>query len=117
MGKRRVKYSPEEVTLLILNKPLYYAVAKALFTADRPLHASEISRIIKKSTGEDVSPGYVYVILQKLEKWGVAEPVKDPLNGRLTFKPSNKKVARLLREEIMKREAREIEELIKVSEE
>jgi len=108
---RRVKYSPEEVVMTILNKPLFYIIAEIVYTSDRPLHASEIARIIKERTGEEINPGYVYNILSKLEKWHVVEPVKDPVNGKLAFRPSNKKVSELLRQEIEKRKAKDVEDI------
>jgi len=108
---RRVKYSPEEVVLTILSKPIYYTVAEIVFTSDRPLHASEIARIIKERTGEEINPGYVYNILKKFEKWHVVEPIKDPINGKLMFRPSKKKVAQMLAEEIERRKAREVEDI------
>jgi len=108
---RRVKYSPEEVVLTILAKPMFYAVAEILFTSDRPLHSSEIARILEKRTGERINPGYIYNILKKFEKWHIVEPVKDPINGKLMFRPSSKKVADLLKQEIAKRKAREVEDI------
>jgi len=111
---RRVKYSPEEVVLTILSKPLYYSVAEILFTSDRPLHAGEITRIVRGRTGEEINPGYVYNILKKFEKWHVVEPVKDPVNGRLAFRPSSKKVAQTLAEEIKKRKAKDVEDTLRM---
>jgi len=108
---RRVKYSPEEVVMTILSKPMFYTVCEIVFTSDRPLHASEIARILERKTGEKVNPGYIYNILSKLEKWHVVEPIKDPVNGKLMFKPSGKKVSELLRQEIEKRKAREVEDV------
>jgi len=111
---RRVKYSPEEVVLSILHKLMFYAVAEIVFSADRSLHASEIARVLKEKLGEKVNPGYVYNILKKLEKWHVVEPVKDPVNGKLAFRPSSKKVAELLRQEIEKRKARDVEDTLRI---
>jgi len=113
---RRVKYSPEEVVLTILAKPLYYAVCEILFTSDRPLHASEIARIIERRSGGKVNPGYIYNILSKLEKWHVVEPVRDPVNGKLAFRPSSKRVAQMLKQEIEKRKAREVEDILRIDE-
>jgi len=112
--ERRVKYSPEEVVLAILSKPLFYTVAEILFTSDRPLHSSEIARILERKTGEKVNPGYIYNVLSKLEKWHVVEPVRDPVNGKLAFRPSGKKVAELLRQEIEKRRAKEVEDVLRI---
>jgi len=113
---RRVKYSPEEVVLNILSRPLFYTIAEVLFSADRPLHASEIARIIKERTGEEINPGYVYNILKKFEKWHIVEPVRDPVNGKLMFRPSSKKVAQMLAEEIEKRKAKEVEDILRIEE-
>ena len=109
---RRVKYSPEEVVLTILHKPLFFAISVLLFTSGSPLHATEISRILERKLKTKVNPGYIYNILKKFEKWGVAEPVRDPVNGRLAFKPSDKKVAKLLGQEIEKRVRKEVEDVL-----
>jgi len=113
---RRVRYSPEEVVLSILHKPMFYIVAEVLFSADRPLHASEIARLIEKKSGERINPGYIYNILKKFEKWHVVEAVKDPVNGKVAFRPSSKKVAQMLRQEIEKRKARELEDILQINE-
>jgi len=108
---RRVKYSPEEVVLAVLSKPMFYTIAEILFTSDRPLHSSEIARILERKTGERINPGYIYNILKKFEKWHIVEPVKDPVNGKLMFRPSSKKVSELLRQEIEKRKAKDVEDI------
>ena len=113
---RRIRYSPEEVVLNILSRDMYFKIASMVFTSSRPLHASEISYMLKKS-GLAVSREYVYALLRRMEKWGVVEAVKDPVNGKSMFRPSNRKVSRMLREEIMKREVGEIEDLVRVGEE
>lgn len=109
---RRVRYSPEEVVLNILSRDMYFRIASIVFSSDRPLHATEIVRVLEKRYGIRVSHAHVYTLLRRMEKWGVVEGVKDPLNGKIMFKPSTKKVARMLQEGLGKRKAEELSQMI-----
>ncbi|MEM1712678.1 MAG: hypothetical protein QXX39_03405 [Acidilobaceae archaeon] len=99
---RRVKYDPAQVVRTVIEHPLLFRICEVVFGSDRPLHSSEVGRL----TG--LSQGYAYTLLSRLEKWGVVEVVKDPANGKTMFRPSSKRVARLLSEEIRRRKAGEL---------
>lgn len=99
---RRCKYDPAQVVDRILTTPLLFRVCEVVFSSERPLHSSEVGRL----TG--LSQGYAYNLLKRLERWGVLEVLRDPMNGKTMFRPSSKKVAKLLSEEIRKREAEEV---------
>lgn len=102
----RHKYSAEEVVFRVLNNALLYRVCEVVFGSDELLHATYVAKKL------NINPGYAYILLKKLEKWGVLKGMKDPVNGKLAFKPSTSKVSQLLAEEIRKRKAKEIEEYI-----
>ncbi|MEM1804214.1 MAG: winged helix-turn-helix domain-containing protein [Desulfurococcaceae archaeon] len=103
---RRCKYDPGLVVKRVLDHPLLYRVCEVVFTSPYPLHSSEVGRRL------GVTQGYAYTMLSKLEKWGVVEPVRDPVNGKTMFKPSSKRTARILAEEMRKRR---IEELLVIA--
>jgi len=99
---RRCKYDPAQVVRIVLEHPLLFKVCEVVFGSDRPLHSSEIGRALR------ISQGYAYTLLKKLERWGMVEVLRDPINGKTMFRPSTKRVARLLSEEIRKRKAEEV---------
>ncbi|MEM4854720.1 MAG: hypothetical protein QXE75_04805 [Sulfolobales archaeon] len=111
MRSRRCRYDPAQVVRLVLEHPLLFRVAEAVFTSGRPLHSSEVGRLL------DIGQGYAYNILKKLERWGVVEVLRDPANGKTMFRPSSKRVARLLSEEIRRRKAGELVVVISGEEE
>lgn len=91
----------------VLHHPLLYRVSEILFTSNKPLHSSEVGKMI------GIRQDYAYMLLKKLEKWGIAEPLKDPTNGKTMFRPSTKRIAKLLAEEIRKRK---IDDLVIIDE-
>ena len=99
---RRCKYDPAQVVRIVLEHPLLFKICEVIFSSERPLHSSEVGRL----TG--LSQGYAYNLLKKLEKWGIVEPLRDPSNGKTMFRPSSKKIARLLSEEMRKRRVEEV---------
>jgi len=99
----RHKYAAEEVLMRILTDEKLFKVCEIVFSADRLIHASDVAR----ETG--ISVGYSYILLKKLEKWGVVKGVRDPLNGRLAFKPGATKASMLVSDEIRRRKVKEIE--------
>jgi len=103
---RRVKYEPVLVAQRILNNPLYLSITRILLESNMPLQAGEIRKELVKQ-GIDISVGYVTNILRKLEKWYVARPYKNPVNGRLlwTIRESSKAVE-IIVEELKKRETK-----------
>mgnify|MGYP001772529786 CR=1 FL=1 len=108
---RRIRYSPEEVVINIVSRDMYFRIASIVFSSDRPLHAGEISYMLRKD-GVLVSREYAYALLRRMEKWGVVEAVKDPINGKSMFRPSGRKVAKLLKQEIEKRRMKEMEAML-----
>jgi len=100
----RHKYAAEEIILRILSDERLFKTCEMVFSADRLIHASDISRKL------GISVGHAYLLLKKLEKWGVLKGVRDPANGRLAFRPGSSKVAELVAEELRKRKVKEIEE-------
>lgn len=107
-GKKgpRHQYSPESVAYIVLHDRKLYRICEIVFSSDDLIHASYVARKL------GINPGYAYILLKKLEKWGVVKGVKDPVNGKLAFKPSNSEVAQLIAEEIRKRKAEETEQAI-----
>lgn len=99
---RRCKYDPTQVVRLVLEHPLLFRVCEVVFSSERPLHSSEVGRL----TG--LSQGYAYTLLKKLERWGVVEPLRDPVNGKTMFKPSGKRVALQLARELKMRTSIEV---------
>ena len=59
----------------------------------------------------NISVGYAYNLLRKLEKWRIVKGLKDPINGKLAFRLANTRVAQIIAEEIRKRKANEMEKL------
>jgi len=100
----RHKYSPEDVTLRILSDERLFKICEIVFSTDRLVHASDISRKLA------ISVGHAYLLLKKLEKWGVLKGVRDPANGRLGFRPASTKTSELVAEELRKRKVKEIED-------
>ncbi|MEM2410386.1 MAG: hypothetical protein QXF87_07700 [Thermofilaceae archaeon] len=56
------KYDPAAIVEAVLSSPVLCAVVEAVFTSGRPLHSSEVGRLV------GVSRGYAYNLLAKLEK-------------------------------------------------
>ncbi|MEM4003898.1 MAG: hypothetical protein QW836_09955 [Ignisphaera sp.] len=102
MKSRRCRYDPGQVIKLVLENPLLYRVCEVVFTSGRPLHSSEVGRLL------GIGQGYAYNLLKRLERWGVLEVLRDPMNGKTMFRPSSKKVSKLLSEEIRKRKSEEV---------
>ena len=100
----RHRYSPEEVVLRILSDERLFKACEMVFSTDRLIHASDVAKML------GISVGHAYLLLKKLEKWGVLKGFRDPSNGRLAFRPGSSKVAELVAEEIRKRKVKEIEE-------
>ena len=103
---RRVKYEPIMVAQRVLSNQLYLAIVKVLLESNTPMQAGEIRKELLKQ-GINISVGYVSNILRKLEKWGLARPYKNPVNGRLlwTIRESSKAVE-IIVEELKKRETK-----------
>ncbi|MEM4592525.1 MAG: hypothetical protein QW196_03920 [Sulfolobales archaeon] len=106
MKSRRCKYDYAQVIRTVLEHPLLFRVCEVVFSSDRPLHSSEVGRVV------GIGQGYAYNLLKKLERWGVVEVLRDPMNGKTMFRPSSKKIAKLLSEEIRKRKSEEFMVLI-----
>lgn len=102
----RHQYNPEDVVYIILSDKRLFRICEVVFSSNEILHASQVAKKIK------MNPGYVYKLMKRLEKWNVLRGVRDPINGKLAFKPASSKAAQLLAEEIRKRKAKEIEEYI-----
>ncbi|MEM1696461.1 MAG: hypothetical protein QXQ31_07420 [Zestosphaera sp.] len=102
MRSRRCKYDPAQVVRLVLEHSLLYRVCEVVFSSERPLHSSEVGRVV------GIGQGYAYNLLKRLERWGVVEVLRDPANGKTMFRPSTKVVARLLAEELRKRRSGEL---------
>lgn len=102
----RHKYSPEDVVLVVFSDNRLFRICEIVYSSDHIVHATEVSKKLSMNVG------YAYKLLRKLEKWGVLKGVKDPLNGKLAFKPSSSKVAQLVAEELRKRKAREVERIL-----
>ena len=102
---RRVKYEPIMVARRVLNNPLYLAVTRVLLESNIPLQSGEIRRELLKQ-GIDISVGYVSNILRKLEKWSVARPYKNPINGRLLWVIKESKATEIIAEELRRRETK-----------
>jgi len=101
---RRVKYEPVLVAQRVLNNPLYLAITRILLENNTPLQAGEIRRELIKQ-GIDISVGYISNILRKLEKWYIARPYKNPMNGRLLWAiRESSKAVEIITEEIRKQE-------------
>jgi len=96
---RRCKYDPVQVVDKILTTPLLFRVCEVVFTSPKPLHSTEVGKRL------NISQGYAYNMLAKLEKWGIVEPLRDPMNGKTMFRPSSRSIARRLAEEIRKRKS------------
>ena len=100
---RRVKYEPQLVAQMVLNNPLYIAVTRILLESNVPLQAGEIRRKLLEK-GVDISVGYVSNILRKLEKWYIARPYKNPINGRLLWVIRETKAAMIIAKELRRQE-------------
>jgi len=98
---RRVKYEPLMVAQRVLSNQLYIAIVKVLLENNIPMQAGEIRKELLKQ-GIDISVGYVSNILRKLEKWSVARPYKNPMNGRLLWVIKESKAAEIIAEELRK---------------
>ena len=107
-GKKgpRHQYSPEGVAYIVLHDRKLYRICEIVFSSDELVHATHVAKKL------GINPGYAYLLLKKLEKWGVVKGVKDPVNGKLAFRPANTEVAQLIAEEIKKRKAEEVEQTI-----
>ena len=107
-GKKgpRHQYSADAVAYIVLRDSKLYRICEIVFSSDELVHATCVAKKLK------INPGYAYLLLKKLEKWGVVKGVKDPVNGKLAFKPSNSEAAQLIAEEIRKRKAEETEQAI-----
>jgi len=110
---RRVKYEPSLVVQRVLANPLYLAVARVLLESPSPLQAGDIRRELV-GRGVDISVGYVSSILKKLERWGVVRCYRSPANGRLLWVVRASEAARLVAEELRKREAQAVFEVLKL---
>ena len=99
---RRCRYDPVQVINQVLQHPLLFRVSEVIFSSKRPLHSSEVGKMI------GIGQGYAYNLLKKLERWGVVEPVRDPANGKTMFKPSSKRVALQLARELKIRTSIEV---------
>jgi len=104
----RHSYSPEEVVLRILSDERLFKACEVVFFSDRLIHASDVAKVL------GVSIGHAYLLLKKLEKWGVLKGVRDPANGRLAFRPASSKVAELVAEELRKRSVKEVEDIVNI---
>jgi len=102
----RHKYAPEEVVLRVLSDERLFKICEVVFESDKLIHASDISRKL------GISVGHAYLLLKKLEKWGVLKGFRDPSNGRLGFRPASSKTAELVAEEIRKRKVKELEDAV-----
>ena len=102
---RRVKYEPVLVAQRVLNNPLYLAITRILLENNTPLQAGEIRRELIKQ-GIDISVGYISNILRKLEKWYIARPYKNPMNGRLLWVIKESKATEIIAEELRKQETK-----------
>ena len=102
----RHKYAAEEIILRILSDERLFKTCEMVFSADRLVHASDVAKVL------GISVGHAYLLLKKLEKWGVLKGVRDPANGRLAFRPASSKTAEIIAEEIRKRKVKEIEESV-----
>ena len=102
---RRVKYEPQLVAQRVLSNPLYLAVTRVLLESSMPLQAGEVRKRLLKY-GIDISVGYVSNILRKLEKWHIARPYKNPVNGRLLWVIKESKATEIIAEEIRKLESK-----------
>jgi len=107
-GKRgpRHQYSADAVAYIVLRDSKLYRICEIVFSSNELVHATYVAKKLK------INPGYAYLLLKKLEKWGVVKGVKDPVNGKLAFRPANTEVAQLIAEEIRKRRAGEVEQTI-----
>ena len=102
----RHQYSPEDVVYMVLADERLYRICEIVFSSNDIVHATFVARKL------GINAGYAYKLMKKLEKWNILRGVKDPVNGKLAFKPSTSKAAQLLAEEMKKRKAREVEENI-----
>jgi len=108
MPRHRHQYSPEDVVYIVLSDERLFRICEIVYSSSGIVHATQIASKI------NMNPGYVYKLMKRLEKWGVLKGVKDPVNGKLAFRPSSKKVAQMLRQEIEKRKTREVEDILQI---
>ena len=106
---RRVKYAPSIVVLQVLSDDRLAGVV-SLLVGNRLVGNGELAERLGLSTG------YVNYLCRKLEKWGVLRAYRDPVSGRILWSIADTKTARLVINELRKREseriARIIEELL-----
>jgi len=102
----RHQYDPENIVLRVLADDRLARIVEIIFSMNRLVHASDIAREL------GISIGHAYNLLRKLEKWGVLKGVRDPLNGRLGFRPASSRTAEIVAEEIRKRRVKEVEEAV-----
>ncbi len=107
-GKKgpRHQYSADAVAYIVLHDPKLYRICELVLSSDELIHATYIARKL------GINPGYAYLLLKKLEKWNVLQGVRDPVNGKLAFRPANSKATELIAEEIKRRKAKETEQSI-----
>ena len=102
----RHQYSPEDVVYAVLIDDRLYRICELVFFGEKIVHASYIAKEL------GMNPGYVYKLMRKLEKWGILKGFKDPVNGKLAFKPSNSRATQLPAEELKKRKVRELGKIL-----
>ena len=107
-GKKgpRHQYSADAVAYIVLRDPKLYRICEIVFSSDELIHATYIAKKL------NINPGYAYLLLKKLEKWNVLQGVRDPVNGKLAFRPANSKATELIAEEIRRRKAKMTEQAI-----
>jgi len=104
----RHQYSPEDVVYIVLSDERLFRICEIVYSSREIVHASQVAKRL------GMNPGYVYKLMKRLEKWGVLKGVRDPVNGKLAFRPASTRAAQLLAEELRKRKARELEDILRI---
>jgi len=105
-SRPRHQYDPSIVAVRVLSDERLFRVCELVFSSDQIVHSVDIERHL------GVRQNYAYKLLRRLEKWGVVKGVRDPVNGKLGFRPAKSRVAELVAEEVRKRRASEVEEVL-----
>jgi len=104
----RHQYSPEDVVYIVLSDERLFRICEIVYSSNGIVHSTQVASRL------NMNPGYVYKLMKRLEKWGVLKGVKDPVNGKLAFRPTSTRVAQLLAEELRKRKAEELGDVLQI---
>jgi DNA-binding MarR family transcriptional regulator len=102
---RRVKYAPQYVAMRVLSDERLANIV-SIVASNNFVGNGELARELNMSTG------YVNYLCRKLEKWGVLRAYRDPVSGRILWALAETKTAELVLNELKKREAQKIEEVL-----